>query len=309
MGACNRRTAKVWSAGLCALTACSAQSTLGERAAYPGANDVDENGATACGATACYAGFHCAFDECVPDAPPPSPSAAAGLDPLASGRYVFSLEVDNRRLVRIDSAELTVAAFAAGLAPMDVAVIGSRETSIVLDGMDLVEVLDHRVVDPVATAWPTARSLSHLVVSPSGDHVIAYYDWDDPRAQERQSEPGNINQVSVLYLGAAEGGLSEDDVRLRGVTVGFLPRDVRFAVNGERAVVISRDTLTPIQLSDVAGDVALAAAPVSFDEAAAEILIDDTAAHAVVRYPDDPRVDVLELASGTARCFLAASPV
>ncbi|MEE8410180.1 MAG: hypothetical protein V3T05_11280, partial [Myxococcota bacterium] len=100
-------------------------------------------GTGACGGVECAPGFHCEFDSCVADAPPPPPPSAEVRDPLSSRRYVFALEIGTRRLVRIDSLTLEVAAFPAGLAPMDLAVIGSRELSVLLDGLDVIEVLDH----------------------------------------------------------------------------------------------------------------------------------------------------------------------
>ena len=52
------------------------------------------------------------------------------------------------------------------------------------DPLDIIEVLDHREDPPTNAAWTTARSLSHLRVSPTGDHVI-----DCCRCSERGS-PG-----------------------------------------------------------------------------------------------------------------------
>ncbi len=262
-----------------------------------------------CGGIDCPSGFHCEFDQCVADVPPPPPPSAEPRDPLASNRYVFSLDTAQRRLARIDSLTLEVAAFAAGLAPMDLGVVGSRELSVLLDAMDLVEVLDHRQEPPVAAAWSTARSLSHVRLSPSGEHLVAYFDWDDPRAQDRQPEPGNINQVSVLSLADGAAPFADEDARLVNVAVGFLPRDVRFAADGSRAVVISQDTLTPIALTTVEVGVATPAPTVPFDGSAAEILIDATATTALVRYAGNARVDLLSLDGGAAGCLVAPGAV
>lgn len=225
------------------------------------------------------------------------------------GEPVFVLEVDTQRLLRIDSLSLEVQVFAAGLAPMDLAIIGAREQSLLLDAHDLIEVLDHRQSPPASAAWTTARALSHLAVSPSGDHVVAYFDWDDTRAQQRQPEPGNINQVSVLYVGNANEAMADGDGRLRSVAVGFLPRDVRFAADGSRAVVVSRDTLTPIELSADVGDVALPRAQVSFDGSAAEILIDSLASVAVMRFADSTQIDLIPLDGSAKACFETPKPV
>lgn len=303
--------------GICCLLAaplyagCSGAASYAESAdaaRAPGTNDKAGDGGwqAPCGG-ACPSGFHCEFDACVQDEPVGGPSGGVTRDPLASNRYVFSLEVASRRLVRIDSLTLEVAAFAAGLMPMDVAVIGNRELSVLLDGFNLIEVLDHRQEPPVDAAWTTARSLSHLKPSPTGMHVIAYFDWDDPRAQDRQGEPGNINQISVLALEDAALPFNDADARLVNVAVGFLPRDVRYSADGSRAVIVSQDSLTPIGLLSIAAGVAVPETPVAFDSSAVEIVIDADAAHAILRYDASPRIDVVPLDGAAPTCLAAAA--
>ncbi len=264
----------------------------------------------ACGESYCPLGFHCEFDACVADEDPTPPAPSPGReDPLASQRFVFSLEREQKRLVRIDSATLSVKSFAAGLAPMDLGVVGGRELSILLDALDLVEVLDHRQEPPLALAFTTARALSHLSLAPSGTHALAYFDWDDGRAQERQPEPGNINQVSVLFLGdVGDAPMSESDPRLIDVAVGFLPRDVRFAADGSRAVVLGKDTLTPIDLVSMPL-VAIVQPDVRFDAAAAEVLLDAQATTALLRYSESRRLDVVSLDGSPLRCLEVPGPV
>lgn len=255
-----------------------------------------------CGDTVCPDGFVCEFGECVPETPPPQPASGEPRDPLASERYVFSLDPQRRRLVRIDSAELTATAFSAGLGPMDLAVLGGRDLTVLLDAFDLVEIMDHRAQPPTRASFDTARSLSHLAASPTGQHVVAYYDWDDPRAQTRQPDRGNINKISVLFTGETDAPMAEGDARVADISVGFLPRDVRFAADGSRVVVIARDSLTPIQLTAELGNVATPEADIGFAGEPAEILINAAATEAVLRYPETARVDVLSLADGGTRC-------
>ena len=94
---------------------------------------------TPCVGFSCQPGFHCEFDACVADTPTPTPAAGEARDPLASNRYVFSLESYARRVIRIDSLSLEVSAFPAGLLPMDLAVVGSREITVLLDGLRIVK--------------------------------------------------------------------------------------------------------------------------------------------------------------------------
>lgn len=296
-----RRTMTVLPLGLVCmwLSACGADSAdlsgqaelVDERDGFDNANG--NGGGVTCN---CQPGFVCEFGQCVPETPPGA-AADSVRDPRASARYVFDLQLEAQRLVRIDSESLQARSFSAGLAPMDLAIEPDRELSVLLDAFDLIEVLDHRVDPPVSATYPTARSLSHLVLSPTGAHAIAYYDWDDPRAGQRQSEPGNINQLTVLDLTDGATEFSDRDARAVNVAVGLLPRDVRFAVDGSRAVVIGRDAVTRIDLRGTPAPetvFALSAEP-------AEVLVTDDASALVARYGSE-ELEVLRLADGARAC-------
>jgi len=177
---------------------------------------------------------------------------------------------------------------------------------VLLDAYNFIDVLDHRTDPPVSASWTTARSLSNLKMSPSGQHAIAFYDWDDPTAHDRQPSPGNINQVSVLYLADGATPFSGTDLRLVSVAVGYLPRDVRFSSDGTSAVVIGLESMTPLALKDLAGGIAVPGPDVPFDNTATKILIDSQATVAIVSYATSPRVDVLALKGGGTSCFTAA---
>jgi hypothetical protein len=245
----------------------------------------------------------------VPNAPSTSPGTGGGggggAQPVGDERFLFHLEADSKRLVRIDSATLEVDAYPTGLAPMDLSIVGGRSQAVLLDALDAVEVLDHRQEPPLVTRWETARSLSHLALSPSANHIIAYYDWDDSRAVDRQPDPGNINQVSVLALHGEPEDFSDNDSRLINIAVPFLPRDIRFSADGARAVVIAREALTTIELS-LGEFVARPERTLTFDRDAAEIRITNDASFAVVRYSSGNRIDTIDLETGAKGCFLVS---
>jgi len=245
----------------------------------------------------------------VADTQPPVQTDGAERDPLASQRYVFALEIAAKRLTRIDSATLEVAAFAAGLAPMDLAVIGSRETSVMLDANNLIEVLDHRQTPATRATFVTARALSHVVAAPDGLHALAYYDWDATDSAKRQREPGNINQITVLALEDQALPMADEDLRAQNVAVGFLPRDIRFASDGHRAVVIGRDSLTPVELLSMVDGIAAPGLVVPLPTEPAEVLLNPDATLAVLRFPMSPELTVLPLDGGPSRCLVAAAMV
>jgi hypothetical protein len=109
--------------------------------------------------------------------------------------------------------------------------------------------------------------------------------------------------VSIVALQDATAPFADTDNRLVNIAVGFLPRDVRFAADGSRAVVISRDTLTPIDLLTPDEGVAMPLTLVPFDGSAAEILVDADADRAILRYAGSSRIDVVNLADSTITCF------
>lgn len=157
----NRYSRSVLSAVAIAAGACSSMDMEAAKSfSTDGRSDADP---TPCGEFSCQPGFHCEFGSCVPNEPV-APSAVEGRDPQASSRYIFTLEPASRRLLRIDSLSLEVAAFTAGLAPMDLGVVPQRQLTVLLDGLDTVEILDHRPTPPIHAAWSTARALSHIRV-------------------------------------------------------------------------------------------------------------------------------------------------
>ncbi len=262
-----------------------------------------------CGGVVCPSGYHCEYDSCVSNSPPPSAPELESRELSSSSRYVFILESEQRRVVRIDSLTLEVDAFVTGLAPMDLAVVESRDQMLLLDAYDLVEILDHSEETLISGAWDTARSLSHVVASPGGLHAVAYYDWDDERSAERQPEPGNINQISVIALEEGSMPLNDSQERVRNIAVGFLPREVRYSNDGLRALVIARDSLTPINLLAMNDGIAEPMPPIQFEQSAREILVDGDVSQAILRYPLSTQVDILSLNGDETRCFTTAAPV
>lgn len=259
----------------------------------------DDDGAPVDTVCDCQPGFVCEFGQCVPEVANSTVS-----DPRASLRFVFDLQVADSRLIRIDSSSLQARSFSAGLAPMDLAVEPQRELSILLDAFDLVEILDHRNDPPDSATYETARALSHLASSPTGTHVVAYYDWDDPRSGLRQPEPGNINQVTVLDLRDGATAFADSDRRATNVSVALLPRDIRFSIDGSRLVVVGRDEVTRISLGDVPvpdSVIALRAEP-------AEVAVDDAANALVARY-DSGELELVRLDDGASTCVTFPGPI
>lgn len=285
-------------------SALSAEDSEGPTRGDQSGNNNTNDGAGNASECPCQPGFVCEFNQCVPEGSSAGSSTPAR-DPQSSERYVYSLQPSAKRLVRIDSENLIVDSFSAGLAPTDLAVVADRDITILLDAFDLAEILDHRESPPLSVTFETARSLSHVVASPTGAHAIAFYDWDDPQSGIRQSEPGNINQLTVISLSDADISAGADVVR--NIAVGLLPRDIRFSIDGSRAVVVGRDTVTRVNLSP-APVVAVPEPVVSLRAEPLEILVDGTGEFAIARY-DDEIAEVVALADGSIVCFDAVAPV
>ena len=245
----------------------------------------------------CPAGFYCEFGVCLPETAGASPEAA-----LTSNGNLYFLEKAKRRIMRIDAAEFKVDARETGLAPMDMAVLPEGERLVLVDASDTVEVIDLQASGEERVIWDTARSLSHLKVSPTGEHVALYYDWDDPRALDRQANPGNINQISILAV-EATSAMSDDDDHLVDISVGLLPRDVRFSPDGSTAVVIGRRSVTSVDLRTVANGVAAPSHTVDIDETAVEFLVNDAATELLLRFAAHYQLHFVNLQSGEVTCL------
>ena len=245
----------------------------------------------------CPAGFYCEFGVCVAEG-----AAGTAVAAITADRYLYSLEVEKRRIVRIDAQEFQVDALETGLAPMDMQVLPSGERLVLVDASDTVEVVDGSGIEENRVIWDTARSLSHLKISPTGEHLALYYDWDDPRALDRQSDPGNINQISILAVGDSEF-VEDDDDHLVDLSVGLLPRDVQFSADGDRAVVIGRRDVTRVDLLTVEAGVAAPTNTVDIDESAVEFLVNQAATQILLRFDSHFQLHVVDLDDGSVTCL------
>ena len=264
-----------------------------------GNTDADESGSSSdCFEVDCPAGFYCEFGVCIPD----GSSATTPVAALASDRYLYSLEVEKRRIVRIDAQEFQVDALETGLAPMDMQVMPGGERLMLADASDTVEIITGAGLYEARVIWDTARSLSHVKIAPGGDHVVVYYDWDDPRALDRQPNPGNINQVSILAVGTNDA-MGDDDDHLVDLSVGLLPRDVQFSADGAKAVIIGRREVTTVNLLSFEEGVAVPTHTIDIDESAIEFLVNDAASEILLRYDGQPQLDVVDLISGEVTCL------
>ena len=268
----------------------------GAPAADPSMPDDEGTSSTSdCFSMECPVGFYCESGACVPEVP------EAG---LTSYRYLYFLEKSKRRIMRIDASEFQVDARETGLAPMDMKILPGGERLVLVDASHTVEVIDLEGSVEERIIWDTVRSLSHLKVSPTGEHVALFYDWDDPRALDRQSEPGNINQISILAVGESTT-MEDDDEHLVDISVGLLPRDVHFSSDGTKVVVIGRRSVTSVDLRSVEEGVAAPSDTVDIDEAAVEFLVNAAASEVLLRFNADDRLEFVNLQTGdeTELCF------
>jgi DNA-binding beta-propeller fold protein YncE len=208
----------------------------------------------------CAPGYYCdEFHRCVQ--PPVVEQPDAGLDgdvgdaepwvppevelefgPPSSGDrfvYVALLELDS--VARVDSVSLDVTSVAVGHRPSALATAPGQDVAVAINsGSDSVSIL--RVVDgeDVVVTLPTPPQLNRLVVAPTGDYAIAYFELLSPDAEDI----GSFQDVALIRL-------TEGEEAVFGVSVGFRPREVVFEPRGEAAYVITEDGVSTLDLTDV----------------------------------------------------------
>lgn len=99
------------------------------------------------------------------------------------------------------------------------------------------------VINPVSGQVDEVRVMpgaNALVASPGGEYAVAWYDRGAAKAGERA---GDLSSVSVIKGGKAYA-----------VAVGFGVRRVSFSEDGQRALVLSDDGLSTIDLAALDGD-------------------------------------------------------
>ncbi len=199
------------------------------------------------------------------DAPPdslPPPEEEIEADfrvPQASGRYIYVANSADDYVVVIDSMTLDLEVVTVGKKPTAMATEGLLNGAMVINSgslnISLIKTLP--VLRSEVRNFPAIEGLSSLRISPSGLGAVAFRDFDLPIDPEE--DPVQGQDVMVVMLREGE----EASVQR---TCGYMPREVEYNADGDRAYVVNKDGISIIDF-DVAVDDPSPLPLVNYDEA------------------------------------------
>jgi len=177
--------------------------------------------------------------------PPPEVEVEKAFQaPVATERFVWAANPKTGRVALIDSQSYQVKTVAAGQGPTFIAAIpGKDDRAIVLNVLSndatymsqrADGTLDHRTfqVAPRANAW---------AVSPDAHFAIA---WTDVSRVPHPDSIEGFQQITILDLVTADAPM-----RAPVRTVGFRPSSISFSSDGSRALAVTEDGITVVDLS------------------------------------------------------------
>ncbi len=191
-----------------------------------------------------------------PDASGPGDVGATAFElrgAVATGGYVFVAAPGSATVFRVDAKTLKAIAVPVKPAPMQIAVAPQSGTALVLhEGSSQIGILVAKG-SAITTSFVTADAgFDTIVCAPDSPYAIAYRDFDLPGAT-------NIGLQSVAVIALTNGV-----AQVRHASVGFRPRDVLFAAGG-RALVITDDGVSVIDLAGAKEGVIAAPRPIALD--------------------------------------------
>ncbi|NCG20132.1 MAG: hypothetical protein GWP91_14075 [Rhodobacterales bacterium] len=211
------------------MTACSTESSLGARAAQ----DYSST------ATTFWSGGDAA-ETGTTDLPGEIEDDFLAMRPAQTEAYVFVANPNRDTLSRIEVATLAVQTTQVGVDPRLVQTTPDNTTAVVFNrGDDTISLIDVETLDE--TVVSVREDFNSMKLSPDGRYAVLWHDLDaeradDPPAQGLQS----FNEASFVDLTTGDHF---------AMAVGFNPRDVVFAANGDIAAVVSDGYLATVDLN------------------------------------------------------------
>jgi DNA-binding beta-propeller fold protein YncE len=202
---------------------------------------------------------------------------ADGVDllPAATERYVFVANPARNTVSRVTVADLSVVTTEVGVDPLLVRTSPDHSTAVVFNrGTD-----DLSIVDSESMTVRTVQvrpDFNAMVMSPDGAWVACFHDAENRDPEDLSEGAWSFNEVSLVEVGTGTHW---------PLVVGFNPREVRFADDASRMLVVSDAYLAVVELGvDSPEPVRL---PISEDALepplAEEVLITPDGQQAIVR--------------------------
>lgn len=176
--------------------------------------------------------------------------------PEGSPNFVFIPVRESDTVVRISGSTLDVALVEVGDRPTVLRAVPGLDAAVVMNaGSDDVSIITSSEAEDTVAFVPVLPHCNAIAVDPSGKVAIAWYDHERAAADD---PVGSFQAVSVVRLDEAQ------DEALT-VSVGFRPSQVEFVGDGSRALIVTDDGVSILELGSVQDGDIVVPVPVSPD--------------------------------------------
>lgn len=211
--------------------------------------------------------------------------------PEGSPNYVYIPAAGTDRIIRVAGDTLQVSLIEVASQPTVCKVIPGQDAAVVLHrGSDEVAIIRSSAAGDEVQTLPVLAHCNALAIDPTGQNALVWYSY----AAAKPGDPvGSFQGLSLLRLGpGAPSTLS--------VSVGFRPSDVHFTADGKKAMVVTDDGVSVLELAklkdgDIVSAVPLSKKPLSKVER--EVLTTDDGIWAVMREADKSALTIVHLPS------------
>ena len=231
--------------------------------------------------------------------PPEEEDDFVSVAPSAADVFVFIANPNRDSVSKVHVLTRQITALEVGDEPIQVDVTDDYDTAVVFnDGEDSVSVIDVDT-DDVATV-EVREDFNFLVLSPSGEHAVCFLNTALLDGTETFQGVLSYTEVSIVDL---------DELVSHDFSVGFNPRQVKFADEGELAIIISDEFITTVDLTSNTPEpelLDLQADPFN-PPVAAEVEVEPTGEFAFIRYETEDTIQVVDLDTGELSWLEAGS--
>ncbi len=223
-------------------------------------------------------------------APPEEEDDFVSVAPSAADVFVFIANPNRDSVSKVHVLSRQITTLEVGDEPVQVEVTADYGRAVVFnDGEDSVSVIDVDT-DEVETVQ-VREDFNFLALSPSGEHAVCFLNTGMLDGTESFQGVLSYTEVSIVDL---------DEMISHDFSVGFNPRQVKFADDGARAVIISDEFITTVDLTADTPEpelLDLQADPFN-PPVAAEVEVEPTGEFAFIRYQTEDAIQVVDLDTG-----------
>jgi DNA-binding beta-propeller fold protein YncE len=222
--------------------------------------------------------------------PPEDENDFVSVPPAPGDIYVFIVNPNRDSVSKVNVETRQIATIEVGDEPSMVLVTPDYTRAAVFnDGEDSVSVVNVQT-DEVATV-AVREDFNYMTMSPSGSDAVCFLNTALLDGSENFQGVLSYTEVSIVDL---------DELVSHDFSVGFNPKQVKFADDGERAIIISDEFITVVDLTISPPEpqlIDLEADP--FDPpVAAEVEVEPTGEFAYIRYQSEDALQVVDLDTG-----------